>query len=82
LKNGSVKSFKSLKSEPCRIEKYGESMDIFRLGGMALAVVGLIILLISRLSAWELGLFLGIIVILAGFGIYAVGLYRVDKKKS
>jgi disulfide bond formation protein DsbB len=57
-------------------------MDRFRLGGMALAVVGLLILLISRLSAWELGLVLGIIVILAGFGIYVAGLYRVDKKKS
>ena len=57
-------------------------MNVIRLGGMALAVVGLIILLISRLSAWELGLVLGIIVILVGFVIYVVGVYRVDKKTS
>jgi len=57
-------------------------MNVIRLGGMALAVVGLIVLLISRLSAWELGLVLGIIVILAGFVIYLVGVYRADKKTS
>ena len=54
-------------------------MNTLRLVGMALATVGLIVLLIARLRAYPLGLYLGIIVIAVGFVIYAVDVYRVPK---
>ena len=60
-------------------------MNAARLVGMALAVVGLIVLLIARLLAYQLGLYLGIIVIAVGFVIYAVDVLRVpqtSKNKS
>ena len=54
-------------------------MNVTRLVGMALAVVGLIVLLIARLLAYQLGLYLGIIVIAVGFVIYAVDVLKVPK---
>ena len=54
-------------------------MNATRLVGMALATVGLIVLLIARLLAYQLGLYLGIIVIAVGFVIYAVGVLKVPK---
>ena len=57
-------------------------MNVTRLFGMALAVVGLIILLIARLLAYQLGLYLGIIVIAVGFVIYTVDVLKVPKNKQ
>ncbi|MGA3290466.1 MAG: hypothetical protein ABSD42_09540 [Candidatus Bathyarchaeia archaeon] len=54
-------------------------MNVTRLVGMALAVVGLIFLLIARLLAYQLGLYLGIIVIGVGFVIYAVDVLKVKQ---
>ena len=55
-------------------------MNATRLVGMALAVVGLIVLLIARLLAYQLGLYLGIIVIAVGFVIYAVDVLKVKSE--
>ncbi len=49
---------------------------------MALAVVGLIVLLIAHLLAYQLGLYLGIIVVGVGFVIYAVDVLKVPKNKQ
>jgi hypothetical protein len=57
-------------------------MNVTRLAGMALAVVGLIVLLTARLLAYQLGLYLGIIVIAVGFVIYAVDVLKVPKNKQ
>ena len=60
-------------------------MNATRLIGMALAVVGLIVLIIARLLAYQLGLYLGIILIAVGFVIYAVAVLKVpqtSKNKS
>ena len=57
-------------------------MNVTRLVGMALAVVGLIFLLIARLLAYQLGLYLGIIVVAVGFVIYAVDVLKVPKNKQ
>ena len=60
-------------------------MNVTRLVGMALAVVGLIVLLTARLLSYQLGLYLGIIVIAVGFIIYAVDVLKVpqiSKNKS
>ena len=54
-------------------------MNVTRLVGIALAVVGLIVLLIARLLAYQLGLYLGIIVIAVGFVIYAVDVLKVPQ---
>ena len=54
-------------------------MNVTRLVGMTLATVGLIVLLIARLLAYPLGLYLGIIVIAVGFVIYAVDVLKVPK---
>lgn len=50
-------------------------MNVIRLGGMALALVGLIVVLISRLQGYQLGLYLGLIVVLVGFIIYVAGVF-------
>jgi uncharacterized protein YjeT (DUF2065 family) len=62
--------------------KAGQSMDALRLVGMAIATVGLIIVLIGRLRAYPLGLYLGLIVIAVGFVIYVMDLYRVPKSSK
>ena len=49
---------------------------------MALAVVGLIVLLIARLLDYQLGLYFGIIVIGVGFVIYAVDVLKVNNKQE
>lgn len=54
-------------------------MNVTRLVGMALATIGLIVLLIARFRAYSSGLYLGIIVIAVGFVIYAVDVLRVPK---
>jgi len=54
-------------------------MNVTRLVGMALATIGLIVLLIARLRAYPFGLYLGIIVIAVGFVIYAIDVLRVPK---
>ena len=55
-------------------------MNVARLVGIALAVVGLIVMVIANLLAYQLGLYLGIIVILAGCVIYTVGVLKVQQK--
>jgi hypothetical protein len=57
-------------------------MNVTRLAGMALATVGLIVLLIARLLSYQIGLVLGIIVIAVGFVIYASDLLKAPKNKS
>jgi len=57
-------------------------MDALRLVGMALATVGLIVLLLSRFSGYSVGLYIGLIVIAVGFVIYAVNLYRAPKSSK
>ena len=57
-------------------------MNVTRLVRMALATVGLIILLIGRLLAYPLSLYLGIIVIAVGFVIYAADVLKVPKNKQ
>ena len=57
-------------------------MNVTRLVGMALAVVGLIVLLIAHLLAYQLGLYLGIIVIGVGFVIYAVDVLKVPQNAT
>jgi hypothetical protein len=57
-------------------------MNVTRLVGMTLATVGLIVLLIARLLAYPLGLYLGIIVIAVGFVIYAVDVLKVNNKQE
>ncbi len=54
-------------------------MNVARLVGMALAVVGLIVVLTARLLVYQLGLYLGIIVIAVGFVIYAADVLKVPK---
>jgi hypothetical protein len=53
-------------------------MNVTRVG-MALAVVGLIVLLTARLLSYQLGLYLGIILVGVGFVIYAVDVLKVPK---
>jgi len=62
--------------------KNGESMNTGRLVGMALATVGIIVLLTARLLAYQLGLYLGIIVVAVGFIIYAIDVLKVNKKQE
>ena len=57
-------------------------MNLTRLAGMALAVVGLIVLLIGRLFAYQLVLYLGILVVAVGFVIYAADVLKVPKNKQ
>ena len=57
-------------------------MNVARLVGVVLAVVGLIVLLTARLLAYQLGLYLGIIVIAVGFVIYAVDVLKVNNKRE
>ena len=57
-------------------------MNATRLVGMALAVVGLIVLLIGRLFAYTLVLYLGILVVAVGFVIYAIDVLNVPKNKQ
>jgi len=57
-------------------------MDSTRLVGMALAAVGLAVLLISRFLGYPLGLFLGLIVIAVGFVIYVVAVLKVPSNKK
>lgn len=54
-------------------------MNATRLVGMALATVGLIVLLTARLLTYQLGLYLGIIVIAVGFVVYAADVLKVPK---
>ena len=54
-------------------------MNVTRLVGMALAVVGLIVLLIARLFVYQLGLYLGLILIVVGFVIYVAGVLKVQQ---
>jgi len=55
-------------------------MNVARLVGIVLAVVGLIVMVIANLVAYQLGLYLGIIVILDGCVIYTVGVLKVQQK--
>ena len=57
-------------------------MNVSRLVGMALAVVGLIVVFTARLLAYQLGLYLGIIVIAVGFVIYTVDVLKANKKQN
>lgn len=57
-------------------------MDTLRYVGMAIATVGLIIVLIGRLRAYSLGLYLGLVLIAVGFVVYVVDLYRVPKSSE
>jgi hypothetical protein len=57
-------------------------MDALRLVGMAIATVGLIIVLIGRFRVYSLGLYLGLIVIAVGFAVYVADLYRVPKSSK
>jgi len=57
-------------------------MNVARLVGVVLAVVGLIVLLTARLLAYQLGLYLGLIVIAVGFVIYAVDVLKVNNKQE
>ena len=57
-------------------------MNVARLVGVVLAVVGLIVLLTARLLAYQLGLYFGIIVIAVGFVIYAVDVLKVNNKRE
>jgi ABC-type uncharacterized transport system permease subunit len=57
-------------------------MNLTRLAGMALAVVGLIVLLIGRLFAYQLVLYLGILVVAVGFVIYAIDVLKLPKNKQ
>jgi hypothetical protein len=57
-------------------------MDALRLVSMAIATVGLIIVLIGRFLAYPLGSYVGLIMIAAGFVIYVVNLYRVPKSSK
>jgi hypothetical protein len=52
-------------------------MNAIRLFGMALAAVGVIVLLIARLFGYPLVLYVSIIVIVAGFIIYTVAVLKV-----
>jgi uncharacterized membrane protein HdeD (DUF308 family) len=61
------------------MEELRESMNVTRLAGMALATVGLIVLVIGSFSSYQLGLYLGIILILVGFVIYLVGVFKVEQ---
>jgi hypothetical protein len=49
---------------------------------MALALVGLIVVLISRFLAYPLGLYLGLIVVVVGFIIYAVTVLKVPTTRK
>ena len=44
---------------------------------MALAAVGVIVLLIARFIGYPLGLYLGVVVIVVGFIIYAAAVLKV-----
>ena len=55
-------------------------MDLARLAGMALATVGLVVLLVGRLLGYTLGLYIGLVVVAVGFVVYIMALYRVPKK--
>jgi uncharacterized membrane protein HdeD (DUF308 family) len=57
-------------------------MNVARLVGIALAVIGLIVMVIANLAAYQLGLYLGIIVILVGCVIYTVGVLKVPQKRE
>ena len=57
-------------------------MNVTRVVGMALATVGLMVLLTERLLAYPLVLYLGIIVIAVGFVIYAADVLKVPKNKQ
>jgi hypothetical protein len=54
-----------------------KSLNATRLFGMALAAVGIIVLLIARLLGYPLVLYVGIIVIVAGFIIYTAAVLKV-----
>jgi hypothetical protein len=55
-------------------------MNGTRLVGIALAVVGLIVMLIAHSLAYQIGLYLGKLVILTGCVIYTVGVLKVPQK--
>jgi hypothetical protein len=57
-------------------------MDALRLVSMAIATVGLIIVLMGRLLAYPLGSYIGLIMIAVGFVIYVVDLYKVPKSSQ
>jgi hypothetical protein len=57
-------------------------MDALRLVSMAIATVGLIIVLMGRLLAYPLDSYIGLIAIAVGFVIYVVDLYRVPKSSK
>jgi len=57
-------------------------MNVNRLVGIALAVVGLIVMVIANLLAYQLGLYLGIIVILVSCVVYTVGVLKVQQKQE
>jgi len=57
-------------------------MEALRFVGMAIATVGLIIVLIGRLRDYSLGLYLGLVLIAVGFVVYVVNLYRVPKSSK
>ena len=57
-------------------------MNVARLVGIALAVVGLIVMVIANLLAYQLGLYLGIIVILVSCVVYTVGVLKVQQKQE
>jgi hypothetical protein len=57
-------------------------MNAIRLVGMALATVGVIVLLIARFLGYTLGLYLGIVVIVVGFIIYVAAVIKVPTKSK
>jgi uncharacterized membrane protein HdeD (DUF308 family) len=57
-------------------------MNVTRLVGVILAVVGLIVLLTARLLVYRLGLYIGISVVAVGFVIYAVDVLNVNNKRE
>ena len=57
-------------------------MNVTRLVGIALAVVGLIVMVIANLLAYQLGLYLGIIVILVSCVVCTVGVLKVQQKQE
>ena len=56
--------------------EHGANMNIIRLAGMALAVAGVTVLALGSYAHYQLGFYFGLILILIGFGIYLVGVYK------
>ena len=55
-------------------------MNVTRLVGMALLIVGIIVLAIGWGFSYQLGLYLGIVLIVVGFVTYVIGAFKEMKQ--